>query len=285
MGTVLIKEFDPWKSEMCTCPKKYTLNPYTGCEHLCLYCYSTYIPKFWNPRPKKNFEEIVAKDLEKIEENAIICLSNSSDPYQKKMERKYGYTRKFLRLVKNSGKKFRIMIVTKSDLVVKDISLIKDLDCVVAMSITGKMGNYFELNACRYEERVKALKKLSREDIKTVLRLDPLIPFLGKKEWLRTIEDCNFVNHITTSTLKLKKDAASRICKKYPELKDAITNLYFKNGEKIKSYHYLKKETRKEMLRVVEEKAKDYGISCGFCREGLPFKAKSCDGSHLFNKQ
>jgi len=284
MRTALIKEFDPWKSEMCTCPKKYSLNPYTGCEHLCLYCYSTYIPKFWNPRPKKNFEKVVAKDLERIEENAIICLSNSSDPYQRKLETIYNYTRNFLRIVKDSGKRFRIMIVTKSDLVVKDLDLIKDLDCVVAMSITGKMGKHFELNVCGYRERVEALKKLSNEGVKIVLRLDPLIPFLSKKDWLETIEDCNFVNHITTSTLKLKRDAALRICKKYPELKNAIMQLYFKNGEKVKGYRYLKKEIRKKMLKIVEEKADIYGISCGFCREGFPFKAKSCDGSHLFKK-
>ncbi len=282
MNTMLIKEFDPWESKMCTCPKKYSLNPYTGCEHLCLYCYSTYIPNFWNPRPKKNFEKIIVKELERIEENAIISLSNSSDPYQRKMEKKYGYTRLFLEIVKDVGKKFNIMIVTKSDLVVKDLNLINDLGCVVAVSITGKMGKYFELNACKYEERVNVLKKFSDEGVKTILRLDPLIPFLSKKDWLSVIEDCRFVDHITTSTLKLKTDAALRICNKYPELKNVISRLYFRDGEKIGSYRYLKKCLREKMLKLVEEKASVYGIKCGFCRESISFKAKSCDGSHLF---
>ncbi|MEM0325409.1 MAG: radical SAM protein, partial [Desulfurococcaceae archaeon] len=37
----VIREFDPWKSPLCTCPRKYSLHPYTGCDHSCLYCYAT----------------------------------------------------------------------------------------------------------------------------------------------------------------------------------------------------------------------------------------------------
>ncbi|MEM2108797.1 MAG: radical SAM protein, partial [Candidatus Bathyarchaeia archaeon] len=42
----LISRFDPWRSSLCTCPPKLTFNPYTGCDHACVYCYaSSYIPR------------------------------------------------------------------------------------------------------------------------------------------------------------------------------------------------------------------------------------------------
>ncbi|MEM2810857.1 MAG: radical SAM protein, partial [Candidatus Korarchaeum sp.] len=33
----ILRPFDPWRSELCTCPRKYSLHPYTGCTHSCLY--------------------------------------------------------------------------------------------------------------------------------------------------------------------------------------------------------------------------------------------------------
>ena len=50
---MILNPFDPWKSRLCTCPSKLSLNPYTGCPHGCLYCYArSYIPHFSCCRPK-----------------------------------------------------------------------------------------------------------------------------------------------------------------------------------------------------------------------------------------
>ncbi|MFW6185960.1 MAG: radical SAM protein, partial [Halobacteriota archaeon] len=54
MSFDVVRPFDPWRSELCTCPPKYSFNPYTGCAHGCLYCYATYIPHFHNLRMKKD---------------------------------------------------------------------------------------------------------------------------------------------------------------------------------------------------------------------------------------
>ena len=57
----LISRFDPWHSGLCTCPPKLTFNPYTGCDHRCLYCYATsYIPNFQAVHPKKEMLSVTA---------------------------------------------------------------------------------------------------------------------------------------------------------------------------------------------------------------------------------
>ena len=91
-----IKEFDPWSSSLCTCPSKYSLNPYTGCNHSCIYCYITsYIPNAFHVRIKKDLLKKLNKDIKNIDKNRIISLSNSSDPYPT-VEKELMVTRKIL---------------------------------------------------------------------------------------------------------------------------------------------------------------------------------------------
>ncbi|MBS7629611.1 radical SAM protein, partial [Candidatus Bathyarchaeota archaeon] len=89
----VIGPFDPWSSKMCTCPKKYSLSPYTGCSHRCLYCYITsYISNPFEARPKKEFLKRLTYELERIDRRVPICMASSSDPYVH-IESKLGLTR------------------------------------------------------------------------------------------------------------------------------------------------------------------------------------------------
>ncbi|ODA45213.1 Radical SAM domain protein [Thermodesulfovibrio sp. N1] len=77
-----LRFFDPWKSKLCSCPSKYSLNPYTGCAHGCIYCYaSSYIKNFFNCRTKPNLLEDLKRQIKKISKDSLISLSNTSDPY------------------------------------------------------------------------------------------------------------------------------------------------------------------------------------------------------------
>ena len=283
MRTDLIKPFDPWRSPLCTCPDKYSLNPYTGCSHRCVYCYSTYIPNFYTLRLKKNLLRRVERDLSKIPEKSLVSMSNSSDPYPP-VEKKLRLTRKILELVKEQRKEQRIMIVTKSDLVTSDIDLLSELNAAVSISITTldkEKASKLEPNAPEPGKRIKALKKLHSEGIPCVLRLDPIIPEKTEDEIEEIIEKCSFVSHVVSSTLKLRFDSLKRMIKTFPELK-YYRKLYMK-GEKIQNSFYLPKSYRLEVLERVKDACERYGISYAFCREGVPFKAKSCDGSHLIS--
>ena len=280
-----IQPFDPWKSPLCTCPPKYSLNPYTGCGHKCLYCYATsFIKNFYTPRPKKDFLKIVTKELSALPKNSLISLSNSSDPYQP-LEKVYQHTKKFLELLVK--KDLKVLIITKSDLVLRDLELLKQLKCAVSITITSK-SLFFKLEpgAPSYEARLNAVKTLSENGIPVSVRLDPVIPGLNEKEVLEILEEiAPYVKHITSSTYKAKPDSLRRLIKAFPEKKELWERLYLKEGIKISGSFYLKKELRKKLLQPLFEKAKKFGLSFAACREGIEeFKNPGrCDGSFLID--
>ena len=280
-----IQPFDPWKSSLCTCPPKYSLNPYTGCGHRCLYCYATsFIKNFYKPRPKKNFLKIVERELKKLPENSLISLSNSSDPYQP-LESTYKYTRKFLELLVE--KNYRILIITKSDLILRDLDLLKNLGCAVSITITSKnLSSKLEPGAPSYERRINAIKSLYKANIPVSVRLDPVIPGLNEKETLEILDEvAPFVKHITASTYKAKPDSLKRLNDAFPEKRVFWEELYLKGGKKLGNAIYLKDEIRYELINPLYKKAKEYGISFATCREALKVfeSPQKCDGSFLIS--
>jgi DNA repair photolyase len=271
-----IRPFDPWKSKLCTCPQKYSFNPYTGCVHNCIYCYATYIPRFRELRVKKDLFKILRKDLEKLPKDAIISMSNSSDPYPP-VERELEITRRCLEIMRCYD--IKLLIVTKSDIVARDIDLFPEKTAVSITITCLKTAKIVEPNAPSPEKRIDALKTLKDCGIPVILRLDPIIPFLTEEEALKVLEMCYFVDHVVTSTLKLRRDILSRFSKVLPNLAKIYKNTYVRMG----SYMYLPKEMRLKILKRIEDKCSELGISCAFCREGISFKSKSCDGTHLIH--
>lgn len=278
-----IQPFDPWKSKLCTCPPKYSLNPYTGCGHRCLYCYATsFIKDFYHPRPKKDFLKIVEKELKRLPEGALISLSNSSDPYQP-LEKTYEYTRKFLELL--IEKNLRVLIITKSDLVLRDLDLLKRLKCAVSITITSKrLFPKLEPEAPSYEKRLTAVKMLFKEGIPVTVRLDPIIPGLNEDEILEILKDiAPYVKHITVSTYKARKDSLKRLIDTFPEKRNLWENFYLGNGKNMGNAIYLKDEIRHKLIEPIYKKAKLYNLSFATCREALKDfeNLQKCDGSFL----
>jgi len=286
LKTQIIKPFDPWNSPLCTCPKKFSFDPYTGCSHFCLYCYATsYISKFYFPRRKKDLLKRLKRDLEKIPESSIISISNSSDPYQP-LEEKFKDFRNCLKIFQNFN--FKILIVTKSDLVLRDIDILKKLNCAVTITLTTlnqKIARKLESKAPLPERRLKTLEILAKEKIATGLRLDPIFPFLTEGEIEKIVKEAKRVKvkHLTTSTFKPKRDSWKRFELVFPKIAQKLKALYFEKGEKIQNSFYLPKELRKNLIEKVFKACQKYKIPFAPCREGfLELKsAKSCDGSWL----
>ena len=290
LGSVMqvIRPFDPWKGPLCTCPRKYTLNPYTGCSHRCIYCYITaYIPNAFNCRPKENLLMKVRRDIRKIDRSVVISMSNSSDPYPS-IEKDLGLTRNVLRLFKDYG--LRVLIITKSDIVARDVDILSSMRSSVSFTITTmdeEIASKLEPFAPSPWKRVNAIEKLVEKGINVSVRLDPIIPYLNDdeksiEEVISAIADAGAL-HIVTSTFKPKFDSWKRFKKVFPNIANKLYNYYFKLGEKIGSSRYLPLSIRKELMKKVRKIVIRYGLSFATCREGFPElrTATSCDGSHL----
>jgi DNA repair photolyase len=277
---MLIRYFDPWKGDLCTCPKKYSFNPYTGCEHKCVYCYITsYIPRGHEGRIKKNLLKTVMKEKKKLNPNIPISMSNSSDPYTP-LEKTHKITRACLKILKD----FKILIITKSDLVVRDADLLKNMRTSVSMTITTldeNLARKLEPHAPTPEKRLRAIHELIEKGIPVSCRIDPIIPGLNEdtKRIVKELSDIG-VKHIVSSTFKPRYDSWKRFSSTFRDIAKELEELYFKKGSKHNNSYYLPRELRVKLMQQVKENCRHWGITFATCREGLPNEV-TCDGSHL----
>jgi DNA repair photolyase len=287
----LLRLFDPWRSPLCTCPVKYSLHPYTGCSHKCLYCYATAYIGLRESTPKKNFIENLRKELDKANRNIIVEMSTSSDPYPP-IEDKLRLTRQTLKELFRRG--FRVVITTKSSLVTRDLDLLSANRSAVMITITTldkRLSEIIEPGAPPPSERLLALKELAKKGVPVGARVDPVIPFVNDDpaELSLLVEKLQEVGvkHVVTSTYKAKPDSYRRIVSALPELEDKLRNIYFKEKTYVSGYYYLSLDVRMKLLRPVVNLARKLGLSYATCREGLVtkefFSARSCDGSHLLS--
>ncbi|MGQ9545536.1 MAG: radical SAM protein [Candidatus Bathycorpusculaceae bacterium] len=279
----LISKFDPWRSKLCSCPPKLTFNPYTGCDHACVYCYaSSYIPKFFFCRPKNDLISKLRIEAERLK-GELISMANSSDPYPN-LEAKMGLTRQCLEiLIKHNCK---LQIITKSTTIIRDVDLLKKKPSMVSLTITtmdDEIAKLIEPHAPPPAERLKTAEALVDKGIPTSVRIDPIIPFVNEDQenLIKTLASIN-IQHITVSTYKVKPDNWQRLSIALPKASEKLKPLYFEKGEKFGGYIYLPKSLRLEMMKKMRLTAEKYGIKFGTCREGLShLNTASCDGSWL----
>lgn len=160
----------------------YVINHYVGCEYKCPYCCAKFMCK-WNVEDYGNWGEWVkvkinAPELVKKFVKGKVSMSSVSDPYQP-IERKLKLTRKILQ---NINKRTNLSILTKSDLVLRDIDLFKKFENlevgVTINTFSGKTKNLLEPNTPNNNARLNALKILHENKIKTLGFISPVIPEL-----------------------------------------------------------------------------------------------------------
>lgn len=206
----------------------FVINPYTGCQHGCIYCYAEFMIRFTNHKGDKwgEFLDIKQFDLGKIKPQRYlgkrILLSSVTDPYLP-LEKKYQNTRKILeKLVGTSAK---ISILTKSKLVVRDIDLFKKFeDIEVGISISTLDENFarvIERAASKPMERLNSLKKIYESGIKTYVFISPYFPEIT--DFKKIIEETiSYVNNYSFENLNFRPHNAPRIMRTikeyYPEL-------------------------------------------------------------------
>lgn len=285
----IITGFDPWRSKYCSCAEKMSLSAYTGCAHACLYCYATsYIRNFNAPREKTDYLKRLRSHAKRLQPGSTITIANSSDPYQP-LEKKLQHTRTTLEIL--SHEPVNILLVTKSALIVRDVTLLKELKrVVVAISVTcldEKLARILEPGASTPRARIKALEKLAGHGIPIVARIDPLVYPLNTanlKQLITQLRLCG-AKQIITSTYKAKPDSLKRMCAHFPEYKKIWDDLYLAKGELIAGYRYLPGALRKRLTEEVRDIAHDQGLKFSCCREGFQkYNTAACDGASFLLK-
>jgi DNA repair photolyase len=267
---------------------KYSLAPYTGCDHRCLYCYiTTYIPRAFQCRLKKDFIKKLTSDLEKADKNIPVTIANSSDPYPT-IDAENKLTREMLKLLKE--REFKLLLVTKSDLYLRDIDIISSGNIAVTETINtndDSLAQQLEPGAPVPSKRISAMEKLIEHDIPVMVRVDPLIPGLNEDVGPLLKELSNIgVKYITTSTYKARPDSLKRLSLAFPIQASKWKKLYMDQGEFINRSWYLERLYREKLMKDVSRNAKRFGLKFHMCREGLGIERSglSCDGAHLLNR-
>ncbi len=289
----VVNVFDPWGSPLCTCPPKYSLNPYTGCSHFCLYCYATAYIGLKRSTPKRDYKRRLLRDLARciIDPRFHIDISTSSDPYPPEEEH-YLLTRWTLEQLLPRG--YKVLIITKGALVARDAELLSNGNVAVTMTITTLdqgLAARLEPGAPSPRERIEALRRLSEAGVPVGLRLDPLLPGLNDDEQsMRAVLEAAVeagARFVVVSTYKARPDSLKRILAAFPELRELYLRLYRSEGRWLHGYWYLPEKLRRKIIERARSLALSLGYEFATCREGMAelHTAPTCDGSHLIPRR
>ena len=170
---------------------KNGMNLYRGCTHGCIYCDSRSTcyqmnHKFEDIEIKENAIELLEDALKRKRKKCMIGMGSMTDPYIPE-ELKLKHTRKALEVASKYG--FGITLITKSNRVLRDLDLLKEINqktkCVVQMTLTTydeELCKKIEPNVSTTKERFEALLTLRDAGISTVVWLTPLLPYINDTE-------------------------------------------------------------------------------------------------------
>lgn len=168
----------------------YNLNIYKGCCHGCIYCDSRsecyHIDNFDEVRAKENALTLICRDIKSKRKTGVIGTGAMSDPYNP-FEKKYELTRGALELINTYG--FGISIATKSDLVTRDIDLLKRIKqhspVLIKITITAcddELCKKIEPGVAASSKRFAAIKQLSDNGIFAGVLMMPILPYIEDSE-------------------------------------------------------------------------------------------------------
>lgn len=191
----------------------YTVDPYQNCEIGCIYCDSSFEKTVFI---KNNAVEILEEELKKNEDKGRIIIGSVHDPYQP-VEKEYNLTRNILKKIKDYC--YPCHILTKSDLVLRDLDIIRDMDCLVTLSISSlreDVVNIFEPDAINPFKRLGIIKKISEGNVKTGLAVIPFFPFIMDDELENIVRyaSVNKADYVLFKVLELKGNLKKNVFEK-----------------------------------------------------------------------
>lgn len=210
----------------------YVINPYTGCQHNCTYCYARFMKRFSGHQEpwgqfvdvKVNAPDLLKNEIKKKKPGKV-WVSGVCDPYQP-LEGKYKITRQCLAILAEND--WQVVIQTRSPLALRDIDILKKgSHFEVGFSITtadDKIRKIFEPYAPPIGERVKALYIYHEAGLKTYAMIAPILP--GAENLADMLIGC--VDYVILD--RMNYHHADWVYRKYG-LQDKLTDKYFQQTE------------------------------------------------------
>ena len=244
----------------------YSVNPYVGCTHGCKYCYASFMKRFTgHTEPWGTFLDVKhwleIKNPQKYRGQRIV-IGSVTDGYLPQ-EEQFQNTRKLLEQLKDSGAE--ILICTKSDLVVRDIDLLREMGKVTVSWSINTLDEDFRRDmdkAVSIERRLCAMKQVYDAGIRTVCFIAPVFPGITdfKAIFHRVKNQCDLV-WLENLNLRggFKQEILDYIHEKYPHLINLYQAIYQKGD---RSYF-------RDLEQQAEQLAMENG--CPFVDNELPY--------------
>jgi len=216
----------------------YCIDPYQNCEFGCCYCDSSIEKTIY---VKINAIQILKKELESVKDGRII-IGSVHDPYQN-IEKKFNLTKSILELLIQHN--LPCHILTKSPLILRDVDLLSQLDCIITMSVSSfndQVIRIFEPEVPSPRVRLQTVRALHNHGITTGVALMPMLPYIVEPE-IESIVNAAYTagaQYILHKYLELKGDQ-ERLFKKlieahYPQLLPKYDALYGNDFKPHKQY-------------------------------------------------
>ncbi len=170
---------------------RHGMNIYRGCSHGCIYCDSRsrcyhFTHPFEDIEVKRNAPELLETALRSKRKKCMIGTGAMSDPYMH-IEKDLCLTGKCLEIIRQY--EFGVAIQTKSDLILRDIDLLDEINraakCVVQMTLTtydDGLCRILEPNVCNTKRRIEVLEEMQKRGIPTIVWITPVLPFINDTE-------------------------------------------------------------------------------------------------------
>lgn len=248
----------------------YNMNIYKGCSHGCIYCDSRSecyrVENFDRVRAKENALALIERELKSKRKKGVVGTGAMSDPYNP-FEKEYMITRGALELINRF--RFGVSIATKSELILRDIDVLKDISkhspVLVKITVTTAddiLCRKIEPNVSVSSDRFKAIKKLSQEGIFAGVLLMPVLPFIEDTEdntsgiiELAYQNGAKFIYPAFGVTLR--QNQRDWYYKKLDQLFPSVKEKYIKNYGSSYECRSLK---AKELWSLFQYKCNEYGI-------------------------
>ena len=248
----------------------YSVNPYVGCPHACRYCYASFMKRFtghtedWGTFMDVKEWPVITNPRKYAGQKVIV--GTVTDGYNP-LEEKFGKTRLLLEQLKDSGAD--ILICTKSDLVLRDLDLLQEINKRNQLTVSWSVNTLDEDfkndmdAAVSIERRLAAMKQVYDAGIRTVCFISPVFPGITDIEAIfeRAKDQCDLV-WLENLNLRggFRKTIMDYIAAKYPHLLPLYEEIY---GKRDRGY-----------FEVLEKKAEDmaHRYGCRFVDNETPYE-------------